>query len=112
MRTRPAKPAARIKRLPRAGPAAAVPRARARPSPAHARTRPPARCGRPRPPRRRRGARAARAARRGPGGGSHRPCVLWLEIMPLADEFQELLDALPSDWTDLELDLRVQEDRY
>ena len=32
--------------------------------------------------------------------------------MPLADEFQELLDALPSDWTDLELDLRVQEDRY
>ena len=32
--------------------------------------------------------------------------------MPLADEFQEILDALPSDWTDLELDLRVQEDRY
>ena len=35
-----------------------------------------------------------------------------LQIMPLADEFQEILDALPSDWTDLELDLRVQEDRY
>jgi hypothetical protein len=33
-------------------------------------------------------------------------------IMPLADEFQAILDALPSDWTDLELDLRVQEDRY
>ena len=32
--------------------------------------------------------------------------------MPLADEFQELLDALPSDWTDLELDLRIDEDRY
>ena len=32
--------------------------------------------------------------------------------MPLADEFQEILDALPSDWTDLELDLRVQEARY
>jgi hypothetical protein len=32
--------------------------------------------------------------------------------MPLADEFQEILDSLPSDWTDLELDLRVQEDRY
>ena len=32
--------------------------------------------------------------------------------MPLADDFQEILDALPSDWTDLELDLRVQEDRY
>jgi hypothetical protein len=32
--------------------------------------------------------------------------------MPLVDDFQEILDALPSDWTDLELDLRVQEDRY
>jgi len=33
-------------------------------------------------------------------------------IMPLADDFQAILDALPSDWTDLELDLRVEEDRY
>jgi hypothetical protein len=32
--------------------------------------------------------------------------------MALADEFQEIVDSLPSDWTDLELDLRVQEDRY
>ena len=32
--------------------------------------------------------------------------------MPLAADFQEIVDALPSDWTDLELDLRVQEDRY
>jgi hypothetical protein len=32
--------------------------------------------------------------------------------MPLADEFNEILDALPADWTDLALDLRVQEDRY
>jgi hypothetical protein len=33
--------------------------------------------------------------------------------MPLADEFQELLDALPSDWTDLELDVRIDdESRY
>jgi hypothetical protein len=32
--------------------------------------------------------------------------------MPLADTFQEILDSLPSDWTDLELDLRVQEERY
>jgi hypothetical protein len=32
--------------------------------------------------------------------------------MPLADTFQEILDSLPSDWTDLELDLRVEEDRY
>jgi hypothetical protein len=33
-------------------------------------------------------------------------------IMPLADTFQEIVDSLPSDWTDMELDLRVQEDRY
>ena len=32
--------------------------------------------------------------------------------MPLAEDFQEILDALPSDWTDMELDLRVEEDRY
>src|ERR671922_163426 len=32
--------------------------------------------------------------------------------MPLADTFQEIVDSLPSDWTDLELDLRGQEDRY
>jgi hypothetical protein len=32
--------------------------------------------------------------------------------MPLADDFQEIIDSLPSDWTDLELDLRVEEDRY
>jgi hypothetical protein len=32
--------------------------------------------------------------------------------MPLADTFQKIVDSLPSDWTDLELDLRVQEDRY
>ena len=32
--------------------------------------------------------------------------------MPLADTFQEIVDSLPSDWTDLEIDLRVEEDRY
>ena len=32
--------------------------------------------------------------------------------MALAAPFQEIVDSLPSDWTDLELDLRVQEDRY
>ena len=32
--------------------------------------------------------------------------------MPLVEDFQQILDALPSDWTDLELDLRVAEDRY
>src|SRR3954469_7418859 len=32
--------------------------------------------------------------------------------MGLADDFQEILDVLPSDWTDLELDLRVEEEQY
>ncbi len=32
--------------------------------------------------------------------------------MALADDFQEILDALPADWTDLEFDLRVDESRY
>jgi hypothetical protein len=32
--------------------------------------------------------------------------------MALADTFQEIVDSLPSDWTDMELELRVQEDRY
>jgi hypothetical protein len=32
--------------------------------------------------------------------------------MPLADTFQEIVDSLPSDWSDLEFDLRVQEHRY
>ena len=32
--------------------------------------------------------------------------------MALAEDFQEIIDSLPSDWTDLELDVRVQEDRY
>ena len=33
--------------------------------------------------------------------------------MPLADDFQKLLDSLPADWTDLELDLRIgDESRY
>ena len=32
--------------------------------------------------------------------------------MALADTFQEIVDSLPSDWSDLELDLRVEEDRY
>ena len=33
--------------------------------------------------------------------------------MALADEFQAVVDALPPDWTQLELDLRIpDEDRY
>ena len=33
-------------------------------------------------------------------------------IMALAETFQEIVDSLPSDWTDMELDLRVDESRY
>ena len=32
--------------------------------------------------------------------------------MALVASFQELLDSLPEDWTDLELDLRIDENRY
>jgi hypothetical protein len=33
--------------------------------------------------------------------------------VPLADDFQEILDSLPEDWTDVELDLRIDdENRY
>ena len=32
--------------------------------------------------------------------------------MPLAETFDEIVTSLPSDWTDMELDLRVQEERY
>jgi hypothetical protein len=32
--------------------------------------------------------------------------------MALADTFQGIVDSLPADWTDMELDLRIQEDRY
>jgi hypothetical protein len=31
--------------------------------------------------------------------------------MALADDFQKILDALPSDWTDLEVDLRIDDER-
>jgi hypothetical protein len=34
------------------------------------------------------------------------------DIMPLAEEYQEIVDSLPSDWTDLVFDLRVDESRY
>ena len=32
--------------------------------------------------------------------------------MALAADFQEIVDTLPSDWTDMELDLRVDESQY
>jgi hypothetical protein len=34
-------------------------------------------------------------------------------VVALAEQFQEIVDSLPEDWTDLELDLRiVDEERY
>jgi hypothetical protein len=30
--------------------------------------------------------------------------------VPLADDFQRMLDALPPDWTDLEVDLRIDDE--
>jgi hypothetical protein len=36
-----------------------------------------------------------------------------IAVMALADTFQRVLDSLPDDWTDLELDLRIHdEERY
>jgi len=32
--------------------------------------------------------------------------------MALADQFELILESLPSDWTDLEIDVRVDESRY
>jgi len=31
--------------------------------------------------------------------------------MPLADSFNQIVDSLPDDWTDLELDLRIFDER-
>jgi hypothetical protein len=31
--------------------------------------------------------------------------------MPLADTFQEIVDSLPDDWTDLEIDVRIFDER-
>ena len=31
--------------------------------------------------------------------------------MALADTFQQIVDALPDDWTDLELDLRIKDEK-
>lgn len=32
--------------------------------------------------------------------------------MALADDFRQVLDSLPSDWTDLELDLRIDDESH
>ena len=50
----------------------------------------------------------------GAGGGSlERTATGTLSSMGLAEAFQEIVDSLPDDWTDLEIDLRlVDEERY
>lgn len=34
------------------------------------------------------------------------------DAMGLADTFQQIVDSLPDDWTDLELDLRIADERH
>lgn len=42
-----------------------------------------------------------------------RRAALILAAMALAQDFQDVLDSLPADWTDLEFDLRIDdEDKY
>jgi len=51
--------------------------------------------------------RVARDRSRGPSGPLRFPA------MGFADEFQRIVDSLPDDWTDLELDMRLaDESRY
>lgn len=39
--------------------------------------------------------------------------VVTFDVMPLADTFTQIVDSLPDDWTDLELDLRIEDEtRY
>lgn len=35
-----------------------------------------------------------------------------LAAVALADDFQQILEALPSDWTDLEVDLRIEDEGH
>jgi hypothetical protein len=45
--------------------------------------------------------------------GARRGALSRLSPMGLADSFQAVLDSLPDDWTDLELDVRIfDEERY
>lgn len=46
-------------------------------------------------------------------GASRTRAALGFALMALAQDFQDVLDSLPADWTDLEFDLRIDdEDRY
>src|SRR5579872_4724712 len=56
---------------------------------------------------------AAISTRRGYKARGAAPAADRLQAMSLAAAFQEILDGLPEDWTDLELDLRIaDESRY
>jgi hypothetical protein len=47
------------------------------------------------------------------GGFLERASTVTLSSMQFAEAFQEIVDALPDDWTDLEIDLRLaDEERY
>jgi hypothetical protein len=47
------------------------------------------------------------------GGFLERASTVTLSSMRFAEAFQEIVDALPDDWTDLEIDLRLaDEERY
>ena len=49
----------------------------------------------------------------GSSRGEPDPAALGFALMALAQDFQDVLDSLPADWTDLEFDLRIDdEDRY
>src|SRR5690349_7959015 len=52
--------------------------------------------------------------RRRPGGSRPGPPARYApQAMGLADTFQEVVDSLPDDWTDLTIDVRIfDEDRY
>ncbi len=44
------------------------------------------------------------------GRGHPQPLHYASTPMPLATDFQQILDTLPPDWTDLEVDLRIEEE--
>jgi hypothetical protein len=44
-------------------------------------------------------------------GGGFPPALHYASLaMPLAADFQQILDALPPDWTDLEVDVRIEDE--
>ena len=54
---------------------------------------------------------SGRELRGGSRRGHPRPFQYASPSMSLAGDFQRILDALPPDWTDLEVDLRIEDER-